>query len=323
MWGRSVRTTVGCVAAAALVGLSGAASAETRTEALERKLEAMEAQMSALKSELARMQADEAAQGQAMQAVESRVSSVETAAVEPVRQVEQRVTKLETARPEKPGNMIFFRGGYTGLTDDRASGVFTDLYGLGNDNDADSGWYVGAGFDFLLTRNTWGLLPGTWVLAELGVEFSHVDSEETILTVPTAACALATGNVGAALPGCLITGENNLTMLTVSASPKIELLEGSKLRPWIIPVGLDFRVVSPPSDTSSYLDVGGQTAIGADYELIPGIKLGADFRYHFAADFTNPDYDAATVAAIQGLGLSVEEPSNDYWTAGLYLGIGF
>jgi hypothetical protein len=222
-----------------------------------------------------------------------------------------------------PGNMIFFRGGYTGLNDDRGLGAVTDVYGLGNKNNSDHGWNVGAGFDFLLTRDVWGLMPNTWALAELGVEFSHMDSAVTVLPVPTAECAIATGNVGAALPNCLITGTNNLTMVTVSASPKIKFMEGSKFRPWIIPVGLDFRVISPTSDTTAYLDVGGEVAGGAEYELIPGIKIGADARYHFAADFTNPDYNSATVAAIKGLGLNVNEPSNDYWTIGGYLGIGF
>ncbi len=306
--------------ASALLAASTTAGAASTAD-LERKLMQLEAEMAALRQELKATQAAEPAQTQQVQSLESRVTAVEA----PVKTLEDRVAKVETmATPPKiPGNMIFFRGGYTGLMDDRAFGAVTDVYGLGNDNDGDSGWNVGAGFDFLLTRDVWGLMPGTWALAELGVEFSHIDSAETILPVPTAECALATGNVGANLGNCLITGTNNLTMLTVSAAPKIKFMEGSKLRPWLIPVGLDFRVISPTSDTTSYLDVGGQVAGGAEYEIIPGIKLGADARYHFAADFTNPDYSDATVAAIRGLGLNVQEPSNDYWTIGGYLGIGF
>lgn len=307
--------------ASALLAASTTAGAASTAD-LERKLMQLEAEMAALRQELKATQAAEPAQTQQVQSLESRVTAVEA----PVKTLEDRVAKVEAApamQAKRPGNMIFFRGGYTGLMDDRAFGAVTDVYGLGNDNDGDSGWNVGAGFDFLLTRDVWGLMPGTWALAELGVEFSHIDSAETVLPVPTAECALATGNVGAALGNCLITGTNNLTMLTVSASPKIKFMEGSKLRPWLIPIGLDFRVISPTSDTTSYLDVGGQVAGGAEYEIIPGIKLGADARYHFAADFTNPDYSDATVAAIRGLGLDVQEPSNDYWTIGGYLGIGF
>lgn len=294
---------------------------------LEKRLKQMEAEMAALRQELQAVKSEEPAQTRQVQQLEQRVTAVQ----EPVQKLEQRVTEIETMGspyfkrrpPAILGNTIFFRGGHTSLADDRGFGAVTDVYGLGRDNNSDSGWNVGAGFDFLLTPDVWGMMPRTWALAELGVEFSHIDSEETVLPVPTAECAIATGNVGAALPACLITGTNNLTMLTVSASPKIKFFEGSKFRPWIIPVGLDFRVISPTSDTTSYLDVGGQVAGGADYELIPGIKVGVDARYHFAADFTNPDYSAATLAAIRGLGLQVQEPSNDYWTVGGYLGIGF
>ncbi|MGE0387948.1 MAG: hypothetical protein AB7Q97_24750 [Gammaproteobacteria bacterium] len=308
-------------AATALTVAAGAAAADSTAAALEKRLQQMEQDMAALRAEIATLKAGEPAQVQSQQRLEQRVASVEASAM---KQVDERLAKVEAARPPAvPGNMIFFRGGHTGLSEGREFGAFTDIYGLGTDNDNDSGWYVGAGFDFLLTRDVWGMLPGTWALAELAVEFSSVDSEETPLVVPTAECALATGNVGAALPNCLITGTNNVTQLTVSASPKIKFMEGSALRPWIIPVGLDFRVISPPSDSSAYLDVGAQFAVGADYELIPGIKLGADFRYHIGAGLTNPDYSAATMAAIRGLGLQVNEPDNDYWTVGAYLGIGF
>ncbi|MCG3202527.1 MAG: hypothetical protein NFCOHLIN_02410 [Gammaproteobacteria bacterium] len=314
------KNTLAMAVGSALLAASMAAGAASTAD-LEKRLMQLEAELAALRQELKATQAAEPAQTQQVQSLENRVTAVEA----PVKTLEDRVAKVETmATPPKiPGNMIFFRGGYTGLADDRAFGAVTDVYGLGNDNSGDSGWNVGAGFDFLLSHDVWKLMPGTWVLAELGVEFSHIDSAETVLPVPTAECALATGNVGPALGNCLITGTNNLTMLTVSAAPKIKFMEDSRLRPWLIPIGLDFRVISPTSDTTSYLDVGGQVAGGAEYEIIPGIKLGADARYHFAADFTNPDYSDATVAAIRGLGLQVQEPSNDYWTIGGYLGIGF
>lgn len=312
MWGKGIVKGGGVAVTALCLGLGGTASADgydDGTDALMRKLESMEAEMAALKAELDALRTGEAAQNDAVRVVESRVAKVESDTAP----LKDKLSAMAAAMPQSGGNTIFFRGGYTGLTDDRGGGVFTDVWDItGNAaNNADSGWYVGAGFDFLLTRDSWGLLPGTWALAELGVEFTHIDSVQTVLAGPTLAA------------GTPILGQNNMNMLTVSAAPKLKFMEGSKFRPWIIPIGLDFRVISPPSDSANYLDVGGQTAIGADYELIPGIKLGADFRYHFAADFTNPDYDAATLAALRGAGLTVNEPSNDYWTAGAYLGIGF
>lgn len=325
----------GCCAglAAAALMMAGittpALAADSKAELLARKLEAVEAEMAALKAELQRMKSDEAEQSRQVEAVATRVSTVESTANEPVKQVEQRVAKLETSRPDRPGNMLFFRGGYPELSDDRSFGSFTDTHlggtGLGAGHNNDSGWYVGAGFDFLLTRNTWGLLPGTWVLAELGLEYKHLGSRDTVLVVPTAECALVTGQVGGNIGNCLVTGNNELTMFTISASPKIELLEGGALRPWIIPIGLDMHVISPPSDAATVFDVGGQVAVGADYEIMPGIKVGADFRYHFAADqtATNNNLVQRVNALAPGLLSGDTNKGNDFWTAGGYLGIGF
>ncbi len=323
--------TGGALIAAALSSISASATAATDTSAIEKRMQTLEQELQSLRDELAAIKAAEPAQTQQVQKLETRVGAVESTTRAPVKQLEERVAKIEQQgspyfkhhAPDVLGNTIFFRGGHLGLTDDRGNGAFTDVFGLGTKNNSDSGWYAGAGFDFLLTRDVWGLLPDTWALAELSVEYGHVDSSDTVLVVPTAECAVATGNVAGKLSSCLITGDNNLSQLTVSASPKIRFWEGSRLRPWIIPAGLDFRVISPPSDSSAYLDVGAQFAAGADYELIPGIKIGADFRYHLAAGLTNPGYSAATRSAIQSLGLKVNEPDNDYWTAGGYLGIGF
>lgn len=117
-------------------------------------------------------------------------------------------------------------------------------------------------------------------------------------------------------------------MLTVSAAPKLKFMEGSKLQPWIIPAGLDLNVISPPSDSTNYLDIGVQFAAGVDYEVMPGITIGADLRYHLAANLTDPDYDAGAIAAanaaglVKGLELNSQQ-SNDVWTAGISLGIAF
>jgi hypothetical protein len=325
----SFKKTNLAVAVGMLAGSMGAMAADTA--ALEKQIKMMQEQLNAMQAELKAVKDAEPAQ-------EKKIQSIEAAAKEPVKQLEDRVAKVEQSkamRPTRPGNEIFFRGGYASLGDDRGGGAFTDIFGantlVGSPapdtlNNNDSGWYVGAGFDFELTDNTWGLFPGLAVDAELMAEFSHMNSGETLLVVPSAECTLALDALTATpgnLTNCLITGTNNLNQLTVSASPKLKLWPDSKFQPWIIPVGLDFRVISPPSDSSAYLDVGAQFGAGAELEIIPGIKVGGDFRYHLAAGLTNPDYSAATEAAIRGLGLTVDEPNNDYWTAGAYLGIGF
>lgn len=321
--GNSLKVLTAAVMAATLSSTSLPAAAAS-TAQLEKQIQALQDQLNSLRSELQTVKSAEPAQSQQVQQLDSRVSKVESAVQEAPKPVEARVAKLEqwsaTVPPKVSGNMVFFRGGFLGLSENRGNGVFSDLYNVGGlgPNNNDSGWYAGAGFDFLLSRDTWGLLPGTWALAELGVEFGSVDSKNAVLTVPTAAATLVNG--GTLTP---VIGNQQMLQMTVSAGPKLKFLEGSKLRPWIMPVGLDFRVISPPSETSNYLDIGAQFAAGADYELIPGIKVGADFRYHLAAGLTNPDYSAAQRAAFATLGIAPSEPDNDYWTAGGYLGIGF
>ncbi|MDP2381961.1 MAG: hypothetical protein Q8N00_04085 [Nitrospirota bacterium] len=39
-----------------------------------------------------------------------------------------------------------------------------------------------------------------------------------------------------------------MTMLTMNIAPKLKFMEGNKFRPWIIPVGLDFHVISSPDE---------------------------------------------------------------------------
>lgn len=320
--GNSLKVLTAAVMAATLSSTSLPVSAAS-TAQLEKQIQALQDQLNNLRSELQAVKSAEPAQSQQVQQLDSRVSKVENETVQPVKQLDNRVAKVETWVQQQPpkvsGNMVFFRGGFMGLSENRGNSVFTDLYNVGGlgPNNNDSGWYAGAGFDFLLSRDTWGILPGTWALAELGVEFSSVDSKNAVLAVPTTAATLVNGTLTP------VIGNQQMLQMTVSAGPKLKFLEGSKLRPWIMPVALDFRVISPPSETSNYLDIGAQFAAGADYELIPGIKIGADFRYHLAAGLTNPDYSAAQRAAFATLGITPNEPDNDYWTAGGYLGIGF
>jgi opacity protein-like surface antigen len=95
-----------------------------------------------------------------------------------------------------------------------------------------------------------------------------------------------------------------VTQFTLSASPKIKFMKGSKFRPWIIPVGLAIHVISPPSNGATYINPGMMFGTGAEYALWKDIKVGADFRYNLT-------------------GRSVDGVNTDGLTAGGYLGIGF
>lgn len=320
---KNSKTSVRLAVAAAMLACGvGSAAAADDVAALQARLAQMEQQMAALKAELAKVAATAPAQEQKVQEIETRVARVEQAAP-------------AAAPAAKKGNRVFFRGGYASMVDDRADGAFTDMnnipgaLGLGSvENEQDDGWYFGAGFDFLLSDNVFGLMPGTWALAELGLEFRDLGSEEVHVVGPVAECLLLNEVLSGGLPGAVnctgIRGQENLMMLTVSAAPKLKFNEGGKFRPWLIPAGLDLNVISPPSDSTNYLDIGVQFAGGVDYEIIPGITLGADLRYHLSADLTDPDYNAAALQAASNAGLTLNPDNNlDTWTAGISLGIAF
>ncbi len=52
-----------------------------------------------------------------------------------------------------------------------------------------------------------------------------------------------------------------------------------KFRPWIVPIGLAFMVNNPPSNTTSYLDVGYHMGAGAEYMIHEKLSLGAGVRH--------------------------------------------
>lgn len=200
------------------------------------------------------------------------------------------------AQDEK-GNVVFFRGGFAGLNSDRAGEVFTDVFGRNNQrNDGKTGYYVGAGLDLLLSKDFWGMMDKVWAVGEIGIEFKRFNSNTVTEAVPSTCAA-------AGIAGCSVrTNTVQVTMLTVDVAPKIKFLEGSRLRPWIIPIGLDFHVISPPSNASNYLDIGVQFGAGAEYQLWKELKLGLDGRYHLASNQTNTVNNFGTVGAYLGIG---------------------
>lgn len=285
------------VAGLAFMPASAAAAASAAT--MEERILQMERELKALKEELKR--AKEASQEAA------------TKPQQEVKELERRVARVEQAAPaaQKSQNMLFFRGGFASLIDDRGNQSITDAFKLGGANDRNGGWYVGAGFDFNLTDNVWGLMSRTSVLAELGVEFKRFKSKQVVQVVPTAVNCLLNGNdqIGNCAPEDLARDRVTLTMLSVTASPKIKFFEGSRLRPWIIPVGLGIHVISPPSDAVTVLDVGAHFGAGFDYELIRGVRVGIDSRYNLTGNFTDDNRRGRF--------------KNDFWTVGGYVGLHF
>lgn len=191
------------------------------------------------------------------------------------------------------GNRVFFRGGFAGLNSGRGGELFVDGHNAAGLNDGTSGYYVGAGTDLMLTRDVWGMMKGIAIVGEIGVEYKRFESERV-------ANSDTTGVTGVSNAGL---NKVQLTMLTVDVAPKIKFMQGKDLQPWLIPVGLDFHVISPPSNQTQYLDIGVQFGAGAEYRIWKELWLGVDGRYHLASNQTN------TV--------------NNYGTVGGYVGIGF
>ena len=220
---------------------------------------------------------------------------------ERLERLEQKTLSHNPGAEQETGNMVFFRGGGAWATSDRSNEVFTDVFGFNGSNSGDSGYYVGAGLDLVLSKNMWGMMSETWALGEIGVEFKRFDSKKVQQAVPTT-CDFATG--GAACTGRRLKKERvQVTMLTVNVAPKIMFFEGSRIRPWIIPAGLDFHVISPPSNDTTVLDIGVQWAVGAQVRVWKAIHLGIDGRFHLATGQT--------------------DTTNNFGTAGAYLGIAF
>lgn len=166
------------------------------------------------------------------------------------------------------GNQVFYRFGRSKLESSRGGQVFTDTNGAnGTRNDGDSGTSLGAGLDLAMIRN---LGPGS-LLGQIAVTYTKYSDKLVRQTTSALLGGTATSNVA-------------ISTLEVAISPKYRfesVLEG-KLRPWIIPVGLAFLVNSPPSNDSTYLDLGLQMAAGAEYKIIDELSLGVDFRHTFA-----------------------------------------
>ena len=205
-----------------------------------------------------------------------------------------------------------------------------DLTGNEANGDQD-GWYFGASLDHHINSDLFGLsdligVPAE-VLAEIMFEYKEFDREDlnraplgtaandsvnAVLgtgELPAVVCStdalggevgLTAGGVG---PYGSCSNSVTVTQFTLSASPKIKFMEGSNFRPWVIPAGFAFHVISPPSDGVTVSTVGVQFAAGADYKIWQDIYAGADFRYHLTSNATDGvNVDGMTAGGYVSLG---------------------
>lgn len=279
--------------------------ADRVAEAASNKADALEAQLQAMQAELIRLRSE---------VNRPRVS----AEAEKVQELDQWMTSVKSAPAESKkskDNMVFFRGGYAHANANRGgtldptvvpgvganrNGLTQGLTGSNGIGDQDA-WYFGAGFDFSLNDNLFGLMNNTEVLAELMFDYKQLGEKQRNGLSPTEVAVV--NSLGFKLPAAN-TQTATVNQLTLAASPKVKFMKGSAFRPWLIPVGFELNVVSPPSDAITVLNPGMQFGAGADYKIWKDLYVGADARYHLTLD----DLDGVRTDGV---------------TAGGYLGIGF
>ena len=272
--------------------------AAERIKQLEQSLQAIQGELQRMKSESAQAAQKVKSIEQTATQTEQKINSLEERKATLVERVDPLTQRIGSDITEKT-RMLHFRGGFAHMMNHREGVTIQNpVLPIGAQDQADKqGWYAGAGIDWGLTRDMWGLLPKTTVFAELMFEYKQFGSH-----------VLGNGAVGN-VPSMLAGGAYNpinvtVSQLTVSASPKIKFFEGSKIRPWIIPAGLAVHVMSPPSNSITYIVPGVQFGAGADYNIWKDFFVGIEGRYHLVAGNTD------------GINLSG-------MTAGGYVGIGF
>ena len=270
-------------------------AAAQRIKELENQLQTMQSNMQTMQSSMQAMQNE-------LGKLKSKSSQV-TQKVEHIQQKDQEEKKafpvaVSHVKERNKNNMVFFRGGFAHSSHHHNGLTFqSDVVTAGAQDRPDkNAWYFGAGFDFNLTDDAWGMAPKTSVLAELMFEYKEFSSH-------------VQGNALANSPTQLVGGATNprnvtTSQLSVYASPKIKFREGSRFRPWIIPAGFGVHIISPPGESGSFFIPGVVFGGGAEYRIWKDFYAGVDARYHV----TGGKKDSVNV---------------DGLTAGGYLGIGF
>ena len=179
----------------------------------------------------------------------------------------------------KSGGSVFFRGGWAHFTGDRGGEVFTDTLGTSRLNDGRNGFSLGAGLDLDLGHD----FLGGHLMGEILLEYSELSQKRVTQTT-------------SALLGGTARSPVTVAQFSAVVAPKVRWDLGT-VRPWLIPVGPAFLVNSPPSNDSTYLDIGLHFGAGVDVVVFEPFVLGLDLRYTtgFGQSGTDTDYLAAGV----------------------------
>ena len=229
-------------------------AAPSKIDMLEAQLRAMQDEVAALRGQVHTTAPAASADAQKVQDLDARMATVETAAA-------KHASKAKN-------HMIYFRGGLAQNDSVMVATTSTTITGatVANSGMHSQGYNFGAGIDFSLTDNMFGLMNKTELLGELDINYVDL------------------GRFNSQIIAAGTTTNAQQSMLRITAAPKIKFFEGSKLRPWIIPVGFTMNVISPPSQVNAITELmpAMHFGTGVDYNIWKSIYVGTDVRYNMA-----------------------------------------
>lgn len=281
------------LAAAIAIAVSGAVIAPQASagdhKGMQSQINALSSMMKSMQKELKRVKS--AGGSQSLQEWENTVNAVKELS--------------------KQKDMVRFSGGWAHANDARGGGNARGSQGLlysanGSEGDVlagscngngnvtsfckadDDGWDFGMGFDHHISDDgILGLIPGSEFYAEIMINYSEYSD----------------GKTSSAVTGKEVT----INEISISAAPKLKLsglqdmLFG--IKPWIIPVGAEINIISPPSGSVSYVSLGTVHAVGIEYNVLGNLYVGGEGRYHWSPDdIDGVDTDGFTVGGTVGFG---------------------
>ncbi|MBX3615635.1 porin family protein [Nitrosomonas sp.] len=271
-------------------------------DSTSQRIKQLENALQEIQSELSRIKA-ESARTQEIQTELNRVkaeSAQTTQKVDRIQQVTERSQQesMDFEGVSEKRTLLFFRGGYA-RSDSLRNGTTLEsrVVPLGAQEQAGrDAWYVGAGFDYQLTRDGWGFIPKTEIDAELMFEYKQF--------------GIVAGNALANEPSILAGAPLNprgvtVNQFTLTAAPKIKFNHFAeyKIRPWIIPAGLGIHVISPPSESVTYIAPGIMFGGGVEYNIWRDFFVGVDARYHYVpGGLDGSSFSGMTTGGYVGIG---------------------
>ena len=206
--------------------------------------------------------------------------------------------------PTEINALVKLKGGFAALENNRSGEAFTDCFAKGSPacnapgatlNDDTMGYNVGAGLDLPIALLPWGHV----IIGELDVGFSRFSTGHTFLQLIENGPTTLGGTTPCGNPRCAIgtkpgvpgrpqlPGVRKVRVSTVNAAinPKYRMDtlfgEDRKFRPWIIPVGWEFQIFSPPPNSMQMWEIGGVAGLGMDVHVWERIWVGVEGRYHY------------------------------------------